>query len=284
MLNTIIFVHIPKTAGTTFLHILSNNFDPALSYTIPGLDIQNSIEAFKSMNKNKKHDLKLIKGHFTLNLHQELPHQNYTYITFLRDPIDHFISTYFFIKRNKDHNYYEQVNKMNSIDEFIDFRIKNNQDNLQTRHLSGSATDMSYNPINFAQEGEKYFSIAKDNLTNLIQYCFIMESFDESLVFLKNKLGWKNIYYESFNVTRNRPQKEKFSEETISKIEKTCIYDLQLYEFAKKKYNSIKDELDINWGKEMEDFHNKNLRFSQRKKLIRNITKIKNSFWGLIKR
>lgn len=124
MPNIKVFNNIPKTAGTPFLLILSNYFAPALSNTKTSLDVQNSLESFKLMNNRKKHNHKLIKGHITLNLYQELPHQN-TNIYFLRNPIDHFNSHCFLLPRN--YNYYGQVNDMNSIDEFIGFRIKNNQ-------------------------------------------------------------------------------------------------------------------------------------------------------------
>lgn len=284
MKSTLIFIHIPKTAGTTFLQILSKNYSADRSFTVDGLKMVESIETYKKLSLSDKQNLELIKGHFTLNLHSYLPGGNFSYVTFLREPFDHFISTYYYIKRTKEHNYYNEVNKMKSIEEFIDFRYKNNQDNLQTRHMSGSATDMSYNPIDFCLEGDKYFEIAKSNITNLVEHVFVSEHFDEALIYLKHKLGWKNITYRKANVTKDRPAKEKFSSDILDRIGELCKYDLMLYEIAKDKFKKNKSTLNIDWKEEIQNFESRNYLYNRYMNYFDKMNLLKAKFSSVLKK
>lgn len=257
MLKPLIFVHVPKTAGTTFLNILKKNYKGKNIFTVDGLKIKESLEIFNSLSITEKNNFDLIQGHFTLDLHKQIPDKKFDYVCFLRDPIDLFISTYYYIRRTKEHNYYEEVNKM-SFEEYIDFRRNNNQDNMQTRHLSGSATDMSYNDINYDQEGEKYFQIAKENISIMINHVLITEKFDESLIYLKEKAGFNYINYTRSNVTKDRPKSDSFTKDILKKVAELNHYDILLYNIALENFNKKISELNINWTKELNNLKTKN--------------------------
>lgn len=274
-MEKLIFFHIPKTAGSTFINILSNNFDEKSIYTIDGLEPYKSIEELSSFDEDQKSIIRLLRGHLTLGL-DKLFKEKCTYITYLRDPIDLFISSFFYIKRVKEHNYYELVNSMQDINEFIEFRKHNNQDNLQTRHLAGIATNMKKSPIRFDIEGDKYFELAKNNLMEKIEYVFVTEKFNESLIFLKNRLGLENISYLSANVTKNRLSKSDISVESINRIRAISQYDIELYNLALEKHNSLINNLDLNMSIELKELARAN------SDLVRKM-KVKNSLKNIVR-
>ena len=247
---TYIFIHIPKTAGTTFLNIIKRNYEPNKRFIIDGLRPFESIDKFKSLSIDRKQSFQMIGGHFSLGLHEFLNDFS-GYITYLRNPIDHFISTYYYIKRIKLHKQYEIANDFKNINDFICFRKKQNQDNLQTRHLSGIATDMEKGTICFDKEGDKYFKVAKENLLDKIKYVFVTDRMDESLLYLNKVLNWNKINYRRENVTHDRPKLEDFSKNTIEKIREITRYDIQLYELAREKHTSLINSLDINFESEI---------------------------------
>lgn len=97
--STLIFLHIPKTAGRTLEKILEREYAAEFTYNIYGYD-QSILEAAKQLSllpNRQLRSIRLIKGHYNFGLHKLLP-QGARYITFLREPIDRIVSHYFYVK------------------------------------------------------------------------------------------------------------------------------------------------------------------------------------------
>src|SRR5215213_11460289 len=81
------FLHIPKTAGTSFVDILKRQFDPKLSsYSAPAED-------FLKRSPEKIAQYRAISGHYFYNIQAFTPRPP-VYITMLRDPLERTISIY----------------------------------------------------------------------------------------------------------------------------------------------------------------------------------------------
>jgi hypothetical protein len=83
-IGTSIFMHIPKTAGTS----LRNQIASVLRYSetllvYPGSDVGISIEELAAMPVYQKLQFRLVYGHFYFGLHRLIP-QHVAYVTFLR--------------------------------------------------------------------------------------------------------------------------------------------------------------------------------------------------------
>ncbi len=95
---------------------------------------------FKKLPESAKRRSKLILGHISFGLHEFLP-QPFTYITFLRDPVERIISLFYFIRRVPGHPYYSSIVSSNmSLEEFVGSGISKEVDNVQTRLLTDSRT------------------------------------------------------------------------------------------------------------------------------------------------
>jgi len=96
--RTVIFVHIPKTSGTTFNSILSYQYGYRRTVSV---HLGKVLEGYRSieqeMLETERGRIRLVRGHIPFGWHG-LFDQPVTYITFRRDPIKRVISLYRYAK------------------------------------------------------------------------------------------------------------------------------------------------------------------------------------------
>lgn len=219
-----VFVHIPKSAGQTMTHILARQFAPERTYSAPG--VQRALEDLRLMPPARAQSLDLLQGHLPFGVH-ELLGRPAVYFTILRRPLDRVISHYYYVRRRPDHYLYEHVagQKM-SLHDYVSSGLTHELDNGQTRMLYGM--DGETLPAITAAEGEQ----ALRNLREHFRVVGLTEHFDESLLLLGARMGWKHLFYVRHNVTRERPAAEAISDETRRIIEERNAVDTELYNRA----------------------------------------------------
>jgi|GEM_PF-646506 len=275
--KTLVFVHIPKTAGSTLHSILKNKYEKV--FHINGVKANECLNEFLSYDSSIQNSFDVVKGHLTIRL---LPYiKNPFVITYMREPVDHFLSVYYYTKRAKYNRNYEAVKNMDSIKEFVDYAKLKGYDNLQTRHLSnGTAhvTDISIPPVDFSKYGKENLEMAKQNLSSF-DLVFDTKDFDKSLVVLSKLMAWKKKpYYLTKNVTKNRKKATDISPEIINAIKDLNRLDIELYEYFKTLKKGGEDISDIDT--EVLKFKTQNKRYQM---INQPIHKIKGKIYKLIK-
>lgn len=216
----IVFMHIPKTAGTTLRLLIDQNYK-----------IWEIYREYRQVPMKVKipANVKCIQGHQPFGFHDILdrPH---TYLTMLRDPIQRVISEYYYIRAANAHDPYigEKIAKENmslfdyvsSLDEKILLRTRN----MQTRYAAGSLT---LHNINLEK--------AKENLCNYFSVVGITEMFDQSLMLMKKEFGWEDVSYKKRVVNVDRPRNIQYPKELIEKIKENNELDIMLYNWAKEQ-------------------------------------------------
>jgi len=244
----VIFLHIPKTAGTTLLKIINQNYDKRSVCSIYPKPGEKTLEIFKSLSEARKRKIMFLSGHFLFGIHELLPFPS-TYITFLRDPVDRVISFYHFILRNPKHYLHNKVkSRKMGLEEFIQSNITNETFNEQTALIAGS------------KKGVNRLEIAKENIRNNFSFIGFTEMFDESLMLLKRTLGWGNVFYTRENVARNRPVKERISGGTAKLIEEKNMRDIELYKYARGLFEEKIREQGTTFTEEITRFESLNSR------------------------
>jgi hypothetical protein len=135
--KSLIFLHIPKAAGTSLHRIIGRQYPQPSIFSIDGADVYGSIEEFKGLSESQRARIACLKGHMPFGLHRYLP-QPCAYITFLRDPIDRIVSHYYFVLRTPSHYLYEQVTSQRmTLDDYVRSGISGELSNGQTKLLAG---------------------------------------------------------------------------------------------------------------------------------------------------
>ena len=155
MENTIIFNHIPRTGGTTFRVILNKVYGEKHVFFINSRDIAGSLATFRAMSREERNNYRVISGHGAENFAAFL--ENPLRVTILREPVSLFISQYYYLRKSPNSNFLAEVSALTSMDDYIDYAIKNGQDNMMTRFLSGqneSLIEADIPPPDMDIEGE----------------------------------------------------------------------------------------------------------------------------------
>ncbi|MFJ9497480.1 sulfotransferase family 2 domain-containing protein [Brevibacillus centrosporus] len=236
-----IFLHLPKTAGTSMNTLLVEQFgQDHVAFLHEGNPW--STERLVRLCNVADSPILAISGHFPFGIHQ-LIDRPCTYFTFLRDPVEMLVSMYYYIRRTPVVPTHEKVLNM-SFREFAESPdMEHLTMNLQTKYVTGMPSRFEH------QTGYQYLSwdpgpytpdlaLAKDHLERFFSFVGITERFHESLSRLAKVLGWKKdvpLIYE--NVTPNRPQIPELDPGAIQLLTQKNQSDIQLYAYAKTMYH-----------------------------------------------
>src|SRR5256885_12995965 len=102
--ETLIFLHIPKTGGSTIYKVLERQSSRAKTFRLDSPQIAR----FKTLPAAQRGRYRLIQGHLYFGLHRFIPRAS-TYITFLRRPVERVLSFYYYARSTPDHYLYSQL-------------------------------------------------------------------------------------------------------------------------------------------------------------------------------
>lgn len=233
----VFFLHIPKTAGTTFRFILKEYFGDAPVQPSPETELQHrGYPHFHypfELPEQALDECCYLCGHYSI-VFRHLLGKNVQIITFLRDPVARTISNlYQFKQKNK-------LFKSSSLKN-IYLYFQRSMNNMQVRFLSN---DVIRNDIKLVENDlvtEAEYEEARANL----EQCFLVgisEFFTESLTLLEKKWGVSLARQKSRNITRSRPPVDP---ELVKLIRHHNAYDVMLYDAAKQQFLSQCDAYGI---------------------------------------
>jgi len=244
--KTTIFLHMPKTGGTTLNHLIHRNYMPERTFTVPNAVMETygdnwkkiptmerwqlARDKFAALPEVKKQEIDAIVGHMWFGWH-ELTNSSCQYVTFLRNPVRRFISHYNFIRNLKGHPISEEIQRRSlKLEDFLEEEVFQSFDNFQTKLLSG----------NF-QPTLASLNKAIQNLENHFIFVGFTESFDSDLIQVSRLLGWKYPYYKRLNVSQKHADIKSLKPEVIHEIINRNQLDIALYEYVltrKSTFNS----------------------------------------------
>ncbi len=224
--ETVIFLHIHKTAGTTLHHIIDRQYPPEQDFFIR---TTNDYQKFLTFDTEQRAQYRLIRGHMDFGIHELLPNSA-VYFTVLRDPIERVISYYFHIKNTPQHYCYELANRWD-LQTFLEQGVDKLMANAQTRMWANGRPDLGF--------GECTPDVLEDAKRNLQQYCAVVglaEYFDETLLLLKDHFSWRNVFYVRKNVSVNRLRQHDLPQETLAVLKKFNQLDVAFYQFGRELF------------------------------------------------
>jgi hypothetical protein len=235
---TILYLHIPKAAGTTLSVILEERLKET-GRVLNLRDTRKAVEELTGLPQAQRDQLQLVRGHFPYGIHECL-RQPYEYITILRDPVERLISHYYYVLRKPIHYLYPRVtSEKMGLKEYALGRLSRELDNGQVRQISGN---FYRDPR--GQCSRDLLDQAKENLRDRFAVVGLAERFDETVLLLSQKFGWKDLFYVRQNVTRDRPRREQLPADVLEAIKAASSLDLELYAFATELFERAVQQQD----------------------------------------
>ncbi len=226
--SLIVFLHIPKTAGTSLSHLLRHKF-PADSIT----QIYKPADCARPLADQAAgigDSVKCLSGHIDYGIHQFLP-RDCVYFSMVRDPVSRVLSHYRYT-RSKDAN-------THPLGEAVEFA----QNHSAVEYLE------RFPAIAFEQirvlSGVKSFdrnalSVAKENISSGKVNVGLTEDFFQSteMLFQDLGLGYPRFALKRKNTTASHNKGQRGAspdKSTLAAIEEICALDIELYQYIQKQ-------------------------------------------------
>ena len=226
--EALIFLHIPKTGGSTLYKILRRHYSQTETITLdtPG------VARFKTLPIAQRERYRLIQGHLCFGLHRFIPRAS-TYVTFLRQPVERAFSFYCYARSTPDHYLYPVLtNEHLDLRALLALDLTEELCNYQTRMLAGDEWEDPQRVVTRAA-----LERAQANLRNGFRVVGLLEEFDATLLLLHRVFAWPLRVYVKENVTKEKPSAASLDVETRRLVEDANPLDLELYEYARNLFD-----------------------------------------------
>jgi hypothetical protein len=206
----LISVHIPKTAGTSFRHILKQVYGESavvrLDINARGKKVRLDEQLYEAAELPA--GVRVLHGHFSPAAVAErfAGVEKLPAITWLRHPVDRVISNYFYLKKRLAEELDEEAKGLNILRK------------MQRSLLEYAADDMNRNRQHKFLAGRALEDFA---------FVAIQEHYDEDLAAMGKHLGWPPVEAVKYNVTGTGPQVTDEDRATIAALNPL---DMALYE------------------------------------------------------
>lgn len=228
--QTVIFHHIPKTAGVTFGRIGGRQYSRDCTFPVVGHK-QAAIERFKSLSLSKKGNYRFIYGHQAGKLIDAV--ESPVIVTMFREPVARVLSLFYYAKRNLHHPLHS-VLRRHTIETFVELSLDGRWSEFVDGQFWSIACLMNSKLFDGLPEKQSMEGL-KSVLRKEVVFGLV-EEFDESLLLIKETLGWRRpVYYKKVNVNP-APLETPCPQWVVEHIRNRNKRDVELYDFVKKEF------------------------------------------------
>jgi Galactose-3-O-sulfotransferase len=220
-----IFLHIPRTGGTTLSGVLKWEFRRDFDRVILRAPDE-TIEQFQSRLAQTIPPPLVVIGHFPFGIHEHLARES-IYFTILRHPVARVLSEYRWIIRDRLHPLHERFEGREQ-DGLAEYGSSNDTsryvENVQVRYAAGVpwSADVARRDLDTAKKSiERQFAVAGTT-----------ERFDETFLLMRRLLGWRTPVWVTRNESAAETRRISASTEVVDAIRERNELDLELYQFV----------------------------------------------------
>ncbi len=181
---TLLFMHIPKTAGTALRETMLNNYRQSeVAYLYPdppGFPVRD----LRDLPLEQRARFRFVVGHFQYGIHDQVPNES-CYFAVVRDPLARVCSHYHYLVHHQ-HPLVLSQGRIRTLREVIEGRFTANLDNLMVRCFAG-VDERDFPPGSINTE---VYELALRHAEEAFIYIGHQQNLREAYSFLQDKFRW----------------------------------------------------------------------------------------------
>jgi len=239
-----IFLHIPKTGGTTLGVPLRLIYGYGRSLQVYSDDLK----AYRRLSTQAQRRIRLLKGHVSFGGHEHCPGTT-RYFTLVREPVAQIDSFH----RMLLEEYTRSQFSIESLADYVESGHRTYVPNRQLRMITGVDDD--------AAVGRHTFEKAKNILDEYFAVAGTTKRFNESLLLMKERLDWSWPPFYVRSRTGSKEKKQPIPDRVRRIIREQNQWDVRLYEH-------VCDRLDADIKQKGETFQKRVQRFQRANSVV----------------
>jgi len=226
--HPLIFLHIPKAAGSTFDNVIPKNYD------INGVIHINTPQFYMNPGALLKEGSfpRAAMGHFKFNQYvYQMVKDPFIHVTILREPVARLISFYNFLLAAPRHGRHKRAATM-SFEDFVESKTNHECHNGQALRITGH---LNRRYLQRPLPTDEVLQLAQEALLKRFTFFGLTERYPEFMLTCHRLMGWHNLYYAKKKVTRDTPKRisrKDLSDAAINRARELNEVDVRLYEWA----------------------------------------------------
>ncbi len=205
-----------------------------------------SVTALDSMPAFARERIRFVAGHAPFGVHEHLPAS--AYFTLVRDPVERVLSHYRYAREHPGHACHETALRL-SVSDMIESGVWSDLCNGQCRALAGR-TD-----VPFDEQPTDVLELAQSHVANHFPVWGLTERFEETLLLMRERLGWHGLWHTPENGTR---EAAAYSAQDLETVARYNELDLALYGRLQTAFQENLESSIPDWQRELARFRARN--------------------------
>jgi hypothetical protein len=246
--GTLLFMHVPKTGGTSLRGDVGGAYLPAERYLIyDEASVRDAwtLSRFDALSDDTRRQARLLFGHYPYGIHTKVPGES-AYAAVVRDPVDRVVSVYEHYRHHKGVRYRLMSKSARSrdlaalergeiarrgldLEAWVFERRLPEVDNQMVRQVAGAQG------VPFGECDDALLSLALDHVEEHFAMLLVQEEMAASLARLSGRIGRDIRPGRRRKVNRRRPSVESVEPLVRARIAELNRFDIELYRFARER-------------------------------------------------
>ena len=204
----LISIHIPKTGGQSFYHVLQQVYGDRLSMYYRRRDYDAIMKEHRRFEDSLAPQLKVLHGHlYYKELKRLHKHTKAKVICWMRDPVERVVSNYHYFKQRLDQSDADPENAHRRDETLLQYAGRRDARNRMHKFLKGLPLEDFY-------------------------FIGLLEDYEADVKRLGRLLGWGKV--ELPHVNKAESPKPELDEATLKKLRRWNRRDIKLYEEVRR--------------------------------------------------
>lgn len=243
--DTLVYHHVGSTGGTSFNAVMDKQLERDIVVYWMNVQKFKREHIWENLSGEDKRKYRFISLHDAFGMHIRLP-QKCKYVSFLRDPVSHMVSHYYYFRQYPQFHKYKEM----PFEQFVDGFNVDNPFNVFINVFARIDPFWDSGKQNNRFVELSYENRLKEAIKHIDEHFVLIGDtglYYESLFLLWRIMGWDSIpYLVRENVTSMQYTQVPWSPTLLSKLKHATRYEQILYDIYKAKlleqWESLKRE------------------------------------------